>query len=86
VINTAPKGNAYYNLAQQYIAAELNFLRGADPADVQAEFDQAKALFEQYTPDDTAGLKGPAKREWTDLASILNDYNNGYIGPGYCTE
>ena len=86
VINSAPKGNAYYNLAHQYIAAELNFLRGADPADVQSTFDSATQLFNTYTPAEVIGLKGPAKKEWTDLASILDDYNNGYTGPGYCTE
>jgi hypothetical protein len=86
VINTAPKGNAYYNLAHQYIAAELNFLRGADPADVQSTFDAATALFNAYSPDEVKDLKGPAKKEWTDLASVLDDYNNGYTGPGHCAE
>jgi len=85
VINADPEGNAYYILAQQYIAAELNFLRGADPAAVQAEFDAATALFGQYTPDEAAALEGQPRQTWIDLASILNDYNNGYVGPGYCT-
>jgi hypothetical protein len=86
VINSAPKGNAYYNLAHQYIAAELNFLRGADPANVQNTFDTATQLFNTYTPAEVKEFKGPAKKEWTDLASILDDYNNGYTGPGHCME
>ena len=86
VINTPPQGNAYYNLAHQYIAAELNFLRGADPADVQSTFAAATQLFNNYTPDAVKDLEGPAREEWTDLATILDDYSNGYIGPGYCAE
>ena len=31
-------------------------------------------------------LKIVTRQTWTDLASILDDYNNGYIGPGYCME
>jgi hypothetical protein len=85
VVAKEPEGNPYYILAQQYIAAELNFLRGADPAAVQAEFDAATALFGQYTPDEAAALEGQARQEWIDLASVLDDYNNGYTGPGYCT-
>ncbi|NCF65453.1 MAG: hypothetical protein GWP61_05730 [Chloroflexi bacterium] len=88
VINADPEDNAYYILAQQYIAAELNFLRGADPADVQSEFDAAKALFEEYTPADIAGLPGydPLRAQFIDLAYALDQYNMGVTGPGYCME
>jgi hypothetical protein len=88
VVAREPEGNPYYILAQQYIAAELNFLRGADPAAVQSEFDQAKALFEQYTPAEVEALSSsdPLHQQFVYLASILDDYNNGYTGPGYCTE
>jgi hypothetical protein len=88
VVAKADEGNAYNILAQQYIAAELNFLRGADPAAVQVKFDQAKALFEQYTPAEVEALASsdPVRQQFVYLASILDDYNNGYIGPGYCSQ
>jgi hypothetical protein len=91
VLWTPPAGgNAYYILAHAYIAAELNFLNGADPTDAQAAFAAATALFEEYTPDEVAGMKGrngkATRADFIALAEILDDYNNGYIGPGHCDE
>jgi hypothetical protein len=91
VLWTPPTGgNAYYILAHAYIAAELNFLNGADPSAAQDAFDEATDLFNTYTPEEVAGLKGKVGKElraqFIDLAEILDDYNNGYIGPGHCSE
>lgn len=85
---TVPSGgNPYYVLAHAYIAAELNFLNGAGTTpEVIAAFDAATDLFEEYTPAQAAKLKGPAKTAWIELAEFLDDYNNGLIGPGHCTE
>jgi hypothetical protein len=89
VMWTPPKGgNAYYILAHQYIAAELNFLSGADPGEIQEEFDDATDLFETYTPEYIKSLKGndPVRQEFIYLSGMLDQYNNGYIGPGKCNE
>ncbi|MDX1775705.1 MAG: proprotein convertase P-domain-containing protein [Desulfobulbales bacterium] len=91
VLLTPPSGgNAYYILAHQYIAAMMNFLKGADPSAVQTAFDEATALFNAYTPDEIAAAKGKngkeLRQQFTSLAAILDDYNNGYIGPGHCVE
>ena len=90
VLWTPPKGNAYYILAHAYIAAELNFLNSADATAVLETFNQAKALFENYTPDQIAALKGKGanatKSFFNDLTVILDDYNNGVTGPGHCSE
>jgi hypothetical protein len=88
VLWTSPRGNAYYILAHAYIAAELNELNGADFSAAQAAFDAATALFNNpaNTPEFVGGLKGSAKAEWTNLATILDNYNNGLIGPGHCSE
>jgi hypothetical protein len=90
VLWTAPRGNAYYILAHAYIAAKLNFLNGADPSAAQAAFDEATALFNHYNPEEIADAKGKTGKElraqFIDLAEILDDYNNGYIGPGHCSE
>jgi hypothetical protein len=85
---TPPAGNAYYNLAHQYMAAKLNILNGADPAAAQAALDTATTLFNKYTPAQIAVLKGNSsiRKQFIDLASILDNYNNGYIGPGHCSE
>ena len=85
---TPVSGNAYYILARQFIAAHLNFLNGADPSAAQAEFNIAEALFNNpaNTPDKIKKLKKEAKKVWTDPAGILDDYNNGDIGPGHCDD
>jgi hypothetical protein len=86
VLRTPPAGNVYYNLAHQYIAAKLNQMKGADFNAVESEFEEATQLFNTYSPDEVAGLKGKDKKTWTGLASILDSYNNGDIGPGHCDE
>jgi hypothetical protein len=87
---TAPKGNAYYNLAHQYIAAQLNVLDGADDSAIQDAFADATDLFNQYTPAYVASLKGKSGKElrsqFITLAGILGSYNEGLIGPGHCDE
>ena len=85
---TEPNGNAYWILAHAYIAAQLNFLNGADPSAAQAAFDQATALFQAYTPAQIGALNGgsPLRQQFLSLATTLDNYNNGLIGPGHCSE
>lgn len=87
VLWTPPKGgNAYYILAHQFIAAKLNFLNGADPSTVEDAFNGAEILFDNpdNTPSHVKRLHGAERQEWIDLANVLDDYNNGVIGPGHC--
>ncbi len=88
VLWTSPRGNAYYILAHAYIAAELNGLNGSDLSSVQATFDAATALFDNAanTPAAVGGLRGSQRNVWISLASTLDDYNNGLIGPAHCSE
>jgi hypothetical protein len=88
VLWTAPKGNAYYNLAFHYIAAELNMLNGADGSSIQTEFDTATGLFNTYTPAEIGALKGnnALRQQFISLAGTLGAYNEGLIGPGHCDE
>ncbi len=88
VLWTSPAGNAYYNLAHQYIAAQLNFLNGADPSAAQAAFNAATALFNTYTPAQVAAMKASnaVRKQFIALAATLDGYNNGLIGPGHCSE
>jgi hypothetical protein len=88
VMWTSPAGNAYYILAHQYIAAKLNQLNGANFGAAQAAFDAATALFNNptNTPAYVGTLKGSARNVWTSLATTLENYNTGLIGPGHCSE
>jgi hypothetical protein len=87
VLLTAPKGNPYYSLAHQFIAVQLNVLAGAalTPAEVADAFAEATTLFETYTPDDVKNSK-TLKAEFTALNDILDQYNEGLIGPGHCED
>ncbi len=84
---TPPAGNVYYNLAHQYMAAKLNILNGASstPA-VDAAISTAEYLLANTTPAQAAALKASSRALWTSTASTLDQYNNGYIGPGHCSE
>lgn len=76
VLGTPPKGDKYYILAHQYIAAALNVANGAYmPPLVQTAFDAAAAYF-----------AGGPDGSLTDWASTLDDYNNGLAlsGPPHC--
>jgi hypothetical protein len=87
VLHTPPAGgHAYYILAFQYIAAELNRFAGADLAAVQAAFDGATAIFETYTPDQVKNFSKAQRAQLIEWADLLDDYNNGLIGPGHCDD
>lgn len=81
---TPPKGgNAYWILAHQYMAAHLNSLAGADTSDVADTLVEAEALLDAYDTD-MGAIKGSVRNTFTSLAGLLDDYNNGNIGPGHC--
>ena len=79
------RGNAYLILAHQYEAAILNQLNGASvtPA-VEAAMDSAKDVLTNNDIDPAP--KGGTRKTMLSLASILAAYNEGYIGPGHCSE
>lgn len=84
VLWTPPQGNAAYILSHAYIAAKLNILDGASstPA-VNAAITGAEAYFTSH------GLAAPPKAQRATLlgyATTLDNYNNGLIGPGHCSE
>jgi len=82
---TSPQGSAYYILAHAYIAAQLNILNGASttPA-VDSAMAAAHVFFSSYTPNSL--LTKPIRNSVIALATTLDNYNNGLIGPGHCTE
>jgi hypothetical protein len=78
-------GNAYLILAHQWIAAYLNVLNGASiPGDVLDAWNDAALLLDKY--EDVVDIpKGTDDREDAlGYAYILDQYNNGYLGPGHC--
>jgi hypothetical protein len=93
LFNTPVKGNVYYNLAHQFMAAYLNTLRGIYvPSEVEDALTDAMSIFEVDEPGYYEKVKGKTNaskdeiKELTDLASTLADYNEGRIGPGHCDD
>lgn len=76
VLWTPPAGDPFYILAHQYIAAILNIESGASsPSAVDTALAQAEDYFNGQTL---------TKKQITDLAKLLDQYNSGIIGPGHC--
>ncbi len=86
VLWTAPSGgNAYYILAHQFIAAKLNILNGASSTpEVDAALAWATNFFNAYTP--TSKLSKTVSQQAKTYADLIDQYNNGLIGPGHCSE
>jgi hypothetical protein len=87
VLWTSPKGgNAYYILAHQYIAAALNLLNGASSTEQvnEALAWAEQSFFNTYKP--SSKLSTTVKNQALYYADLLDDYNNGYIGPGHCSK
>ena len=71
----AKGGNAYYTLAKTYIATELNMLNGTSiPPEVLDVFNQATALFEIYTPENVAAMKGKSeiRQLFIEISELLD--------------
>jgi SdrD B-like domain/Prealbumin-like fold domain len=88
---TAPKGNVYYNLAHQYMAAKLNVLNGATNSTINAQITTAETLLNTYTPAQILALKGKnattVSKQFNDLAGKFGAFNEGTTNPaGHCSE
>lgn len=81
ILQTPPKGDAWYILAHQWIAASLNVASGAlAPPDVAAALTQGEALLADCSID--ADEHDAAIAD----AGLLDDFNNGAVGPGHCDD
>jgi hypothetical protein len=81
ILKTPVKGDKWFILAHQWIAAKLNVANGAAIAAISAELQEAQTLLEKCTLTEQSD-----KQLAMELADKLDDYNNGVIGPGHCDE
>lgn len=83
---TPPKGgNAYLQLAHQYMAAKLNILNGASSTTaVDAAILWAEAFFPGKTT--ATALTDAQIRAARAAAGVLGSYNEGIVGPGHCQD
>ena len=83
ILETAPQGRKMVILAHQLIAAKLNLANGADPGSISTTIANADALIgAKVCPPIGSGMltNNPA----TTYANLLDDFNNGLVGPGHC--
>jgi hypothetical protein len=85
VMKTPVAGNAWYQLAHQYIAALLNVNAGADGSALGSALTDAYALLSGHNPI-TAVAKSE-KSAYTTLAGTLASFNEGTLpdGPAHCS-
>lgn len=86
VLDRPVRGDAYFILAHQYIAAVLNLASGASaPNSVRSVILAAGAWFAGATPGTCLRGACQLQRSW---AAILDEYNNGDHpgGPAHCPD
>jgi hypothetical protein len=85
ILHTPPAGNGLITLAHQLIAAKLNFLNGAAAAGVLDTIGLADAaISSQVIPPVGTGFLSPSSV--SSLVDMLDQFNEGIIGPGHCSD
>jgi len=83
IFNQPAGGNGLLILAHQLAAAKLNIMNGADGSSVASTIASADALIGGLiVPPVGSGFLSPASVN--SLATTLDNFNNGVIGPGHC--
>ena len=70
----------------QLLAAKLNIACGADDADVSDVISDADAFLADNDYMGWDELSKDDKKMVNECKSTLDEYNNGYIGPGHCDD
>jgi hypothetical protein len=84
ILRTSPRGDATYILAHQLIAAKLNVSNGADETAIAVTIAAADGWLIAHPLG--SNPSGAERDEGLALASTLDDYNSGLIGPGRCDD
>ena len=81
-------GNAFIQLAHQWMAATLNVLNGASTTpEVDTALATGEDLLDFYLSIPSAkSIPKALQQQMRSLAGTLGSYNEGLIGPGHCDE
>ena len=80
ILNVAPRGEAWYILAHQFIAASLNAASGASTDGMAADLEEAEALL----LSSCGGISSGDRARAIELSELFDAYNNGLLGPAHC--
>jgi hypothetical protein len=83
ILHTPPKGNPWYIAAHQWIAAKLNIKANGNTAPLEVLF--AVSTLESYL-NGKQNKVCDGKANALKLAKLLDDYNNGKVGPPHCGD
>ncbi len=78
--------NGITKLYAQLLAAKLSINSGASDNDVADAIADADAFLAMYDWNDWSGLNEEDQDMVGDWKDMLDDYNNGDIGPGHCDD
>ena len=76
--------NGISKLYAQLLAADLNIKNGADPSAVAAILIEVNNFLVSDDWRDWKRLTADQKQTVLDWKTILDNYNNGLLGPGHC--
>lgn len=76
--------NGITKLYAQHLGAKLNIAAGADGSAVATAIATADAFLATHDWHDWSGLSSSNKALVNSWKSLLDNYNNGVIGPGHC--
>lgn len=82
LLRTPGRGDSSLTLAHQLIAAKLNVAAGADDSEIYSSIDDADAWLSAKGGTLPLGKKSDATA--TAVAALIDTWNNGGTGPGYC--
>ena len=78
--------NGINKLYAQLLGAKLNIANGADGSAIAATIAAADGFLATNNSTNWAGLSRAGKNQVLGWMAALDDYNNGLIGPGHCSE
>ncbi len=78
--------NGIKKLQAQLLGAKLNIANGADGTAVQSTIQAADLFLAKYGASDWSSLSKTQKQKVLNWMTTLDDYNNGRLGPGHCSE
>ncbi|HEU5055315.1 MAG TPA: hypothetical protein VFU21_02265, partial [Kofleriaceae bacterium] len=80
IFDIAPRGEAWYILAHQFIAASLNAASGASTAGLDGAIDEAEALL----LSSCGGISSGDRARAIELSELLDAFNNGHLSAPHC--
>ena len=75
-------GTIYRDLFLQVYTTKINIQLGVNASLIEIEVYEAETFISEYAPDETIEIGD--LQDALNVTSVLNDFNNGVIGPGLC--